>query len=146
MSRRSKTSAKLSLFSFLDILTFCIGGLILILISITIVSSESKIKNIIIKIKQENEELGKTAIYLEIQRDQVVIHPQKLATPFEKLDKKGSHFMQLLESMNRHKEYIIFAIRPRGIMTFKKARSLAEKVGIDIGFEPIEQEWIIKIK
>ncbi len=146
MGRRNKTQAKVTLFSFFDILTFCIGGLILILISIVLISSESEVKNILIKVRAENIELGKTAIYLEVRRDEVIILPKRLVTPFEKLDKKGSHYMQLLESIDRHKEYLIFAIRPKGIVTFKKARSIAEKIGADIGFEPIEEGWNIKVK
>lgn len=146
MARRSAEGAKVTLFSFLDILTFTIGSLILILISITLISSENKIKDIIIKVKAEQEEMKKTPIYLEVQRDQVVILPQNLATSFEKLDNKKSHFMQLMGSINRHKEYVIFAIRPKGIMTFKKVRSITENMGVDIGFEPIEEEWNIVVK
>jgi hypothetical protein len=146
MARRNKSSAGVSLFSFLDILTFCIGGLILILISITLISSESKVKDVIIKVKAENEEMSKKAIYLEVQRDQIIILPEKLSTTFEKLDKKGSHYLHLLETLNRHKEYVIFAVRPKGIMTFKKARGVAEKMGIDIGFEPVEEGWNIRAK
>lgn len=146
MGRRSGEGAKVTLFSFLDILTFCIGSLILILISITLISSENKIKDIIIKVKAEEEEMKKSPIYLEVQQDQVVILPERLSTTFEKLNEKDSHFMQLMGSMNRHKEYIIFAVRPKGIMTFKKARSITEKIGVDIGFEPIEEEWNIVVK
>lgn len=146
MGRRSGEGPTVTLFSFLDILTFCIGSLILILISITLISSENKIKDVIIKVKAEQEELKKAPIYLEVQKDQVVILPEKLSTPFGKLDEKNSHFMQLMGSLNRHKEYIIFAIRPKGIMTFKKARSITEKMGVDIGFEPIEAEWNIVVK
>jgi hypothetical protein len=146
MGRRTGEKAKVTLFSFLDILTFCIGSLILILISITLISSENKIKDIIIKVKAEEEEMKKVPIYLEVQRDQVVILPKNLGTSFEKLNEKDSHFMQLMGSLNRHKEYIIFAVRPKGIMTFKKARSITEKMGVDIGFEPIEEEWNIVVK
>jgi hypothetical protein len=146
MGRRSGEGAKVTLFSFLDILTFCIGSLILILISITLISSENKIKDIIIKVKAEQEELKKNPIYLEVQQNQVVILPQGLGTSFEKLDEKNSNFMQLMGSLNRHKEYVIFAVRPKGIMTFKKARSITEKMGVDIGFEPIEAEWNIVVK
>ena len=146
MGRRTKSTASVSLFSFLDILTFCIGGLVLILISITLVSTESKVKDIVIKVKAEKDDMVKTPIYMEVQKDAVVILPNNLTTSFENLDKKGSEFMRLLGSINRHKEYVIFAIRPRGIMTFKKARSIIEKSGVDIGFEPIEADWNIKVK
>ncbi|MFQ5646038.1 MAG: hypothetical protein ACE5GM_03830 [bacterium] len=146
MSRRKKEKASVSLFSFLDILTFCIGNLILILISITLISSESDIKDVLIKVKSENIELGKEAVYIEVKEDKVVVLPEMEETPLRKLDQPGSPYMRLLESMNREKKDLIYAIRPRGILTFKKARSLAETRSFDIGYEAIDTGWNIKIK
>jgi hypothetical protein len=41
---------------------------------------------------------------------------------------------------------LIVAIRPYGIDVFDKVRALIESEGIDIGYEPIDEGWTLKIQ
>lgn len=56
-------------------------------------------------------------------------------------------FLQLIRDVRekRDQEYIIAAIRPKGIEVFEKVRSIIEKEEIDIGYEPIEEDWTLKV-
>ncbi|PSB42786.1 hypothetical protein C7B80_26250 [Cyanosarcina cf. burmensis CCALA 770] len=49
-------------------------------------------------------------------------------------------------SERRDREYLIVAVRPDGIDVFKEVRRLVEQKNIDIGFEPIDEGWRLKLK
>jgi hypothetical protein len=59
-----------------------------------------------------------------------------------------SPLQTLLEEVkvNRDTQYLIVAIRPDGIEVFDQVRALIESEGIDIGYEPIDEGWTLKIE
>jgi hypothetical protein len=147
VARRKKNEIPVSFFSFLDIMTSFMGTLMLILISITLVALKMEKKDVLIKIKaEEREEMTKKPIFVECTQDKLVIHPELTETPLDKIEYRDSPFMNLIYTLDRSANYIIFAVRPGGVKTFKRSRKEAEAMGIDIGFEPINQQWNIKLE
>jgi hypothetical protein len=147
MARRRRGQVTVSFFSFLDIMTSFMGTLILLLIAITLVAMNMENKDIYIKIKAEKkEEMVKKPIVVECLQNKLIIHPDLEETPLNKIEHKDFPFMRLIYNLDRNVNYIIFAIRPGGVESFKKARAEVEALGIDIGFEPVDQKWKIKIE
>ncbi len=144
--RRHKESIGVSFFSFLDIMTATMGTLILILICITIIAIKMEKKNIYIKLKADKSlKRSKQPVFVECVKDSLIIYPQLLETKLSELQDRKSYFMRLLYNMDRNKRYVIFAIRPSGYEIFKKARGIAEGLDVDIGFEPLDKYWQLKL-
>ncbi len=148
MARRRGSGTPIALFSFLNILLITVGVLVLVLISVSLVSIKSEDKEIIIAIKTKKLEEGleKKPIYVECQPDRLVIHPQQQFIPLEDISNYDAPFMRLIRNIDRNRQYIIFAVRPQGIDCFKLARYIVEKWEIDLGCEPIDAKWKLKIK
>jgi hypothetical protein len=74
------------------------------------------------------------------------------------MDEEDSPFMRLLDRVRQHRnqEYILFTIYPDGIECFYKGRVLVERKnkalgfhedeGIDLGFEPLLQDWQLHLE
>ena len=62
--------------------------------------------------------------------------------------RKGAPDFQLLQEVaaRRKEEYIIVAVRPDGYAHFDRVRDLIEGRGIQIGYEPVDQEWKIRTR
>ena len=106
-------------------------------------------KEVTIIAKTENGlNQGKSPRYIECREDGVLIYPSQEFVPFDQLKAENSPLTNLITEVknNKDKEYVIVAIRPQGIKVFKTVRSLIEKEDIDIGYEPIEDDWILKIE
>lgn len=43
-------------------------------------------------------------------------------------------------------DYLVVLIRPTGFNTLKEIRGYIEQLGIDLGYEPVQQGWVLKIK
>jgi hypothetical protein len=149
MRRRIKSSkTELELFPFLSVLACTIGSLILLII---VVSTQSLTVNPQVKIvaKVENgANQGKKPHYIECREDGVLLHPSKQFVSLSDLEKPGSALSELITQVkaNRDREYIIVVLRPKGIEVFQQVRSLIEKEEIDIGYEPIEEGWNLKLE
>ncbi|WP_319421672.1 hypothetical protein [Pleurocapsa sp. FMAR1] len=90
---------------------------------------------------------NKIPLYVECQKNGVIIHPSQEFVATEDLNQSNSVLNQLFSQIKAEKEeYIIVAIRPDGIEVFQKIRELIESEGIDIGYEPIDQDWQLQIK
>ena len=144
--KRRKEGVGMSLFSFLDIMTATMGTLILILICITLIAMNKDKKDINIKIKSDKQELLiKHPIFIECTKDKLIINPQLLETKLADIPDRRSYFMRMLYNLDRNQRYLIFAIRPDGYEIFKRGRAVAEGMDMDIGFEPVDQYWQIKL-
>jgi hypothetical protein len=147
VARRRRDQLSVSFFSFLDIMTSFMGTLMLILICVTLIAMKMEKKDIYIKIKADKlEEKVKEPIFVECTKHKLIIHPSLAETPLEKIEDKHSPFMRLVYNLDRNAYYIIFAIRPGGVESFKKARAQVEALDIDLGFEPVDQGWKIKLE
>lgn len=150
MHRKSirRQPIELELFPFLSILVCTIGTLILLIIVVTsqILSNQRQVT--IIARSEHGQNQNKTPRYIECQGNGIIIHPSQELVLKEDLDLPSSALRRLLDevSSRRNQEYLIVAIRPDGIDVFDKVRSLIEQENIDIGFEPIDESWRLKIQ
>jgi biopolymer transport protein ExbD len=150
MRRRSKSNKiELELFPFLSVLACTIGSLILLII---VLSTETLKENPEVTIIAKTEAGGvnrkKQPRYIECKEDGIVIYPSQEFVPKNELTKPNSKLANFITEIkqNREKEYVIVAVRPNGIDVFQKVRELIEKEEIDIGYEPIEEGWKLKIQ
>ncbi|BAQ59922.1 hypothetical protein GM3708_328 [Geminocystis sp. NIES-3708] len=150
MRRRSKSNKiELELFPFLSVLACTIGSLILLII---VLSTETLKDNPEVTIIAKTEAGGvnkkKQPRYIECQKDGVVIYPSQEFISKNELSKPNSKLANFIKEIkkNKDKEYVIVAVRPNGIDVFQKVRDLIEKEEIDIGYEPIEENWKLKIQ
>ncbi len=149
MRRRSKISKiETELFPFLSVLACTIGTLILLII---VVSTETLSDNPEVTIIAESEEginKKKQPRYIECKEDGVIIYPSEIFVPLAELNEPDSALLNLIAEVKekQDQEYVIVAVRPTGIEVFQQVRDLIETEGIDIGYEPIEEGWTLKIK
>lgn len=150
MRRRIKSSSRVEteLFPFLSVLACTIGTLILLII---VVSTENLSGDRSVKIIAKTEEgvnLKKQPRYIECQEDGVLIHPNEVFVSLAAIEQPNSALKKFIEEVKQKQdsEYVIVAIRPSGIEVFQKVRNLIETEGLDIGYEPIEEDWQLKIQ
>ena len=62
------------------------------------------------------------------------------------MENPNSGYMEFIRKIDRDNEYIIVAIRPDGYKSFQKARDIAEKNQVEVGYEPIDKLWNLKIE
>ena len=151
MRRRSfaKNSLEVELFPFLSILACTIGTLILLIIVLTtqLLKDERAITIIAIQ-ETAGENQGKIPRYVECREDGVLLHPSQVFVPKSDINNRRSPLNQLIREVekNKDKQYLIVVLRPQGIDVFQQVRDIVEKRGIDIGYEPIDEDWTLKIE
>lgn len=151
MTRRrslSRTPLELDLFPFLSILACTIGTLVLLIIVISIQTFNSQKEIKILAKTEEGVNQTKTPRYIECRGDGIIIYPSQSFVAIADIESRNSPLNQLLAEVrkNRASEYLIVAVRPDGIAVFQTIRSLIEEQEIDIGYEPIEENWQLKIE
>lgn len=146
--RINRHTIDIELFPFLSILACTIGTLILLIIvlSTQIFSPEKEVR--IIAKTETGSNLEKVPRYLECRGDGVIIYPQEEFVSKANLYSYNSAFLNLLNQVksNSHKEYLIVAIRADGFDTFQEIRDIIESQGIDMGYEPIDQDTKLKLE
>lgn len=145
--RSTSLSPEIELFPFLSVLFCTIGTLILIIILLVAQATGSTKKVNIIAKNSNSINQSKTPRYIECQSDGVIIHPSKKFIPINDINQTNSAFGMFLSEVKAQKtEYLIVAVRPDGVEIFQEIRELIESEGIDIGYEPIDQDWELQIK
>lgn len=150
MRRRSisRQHNNVELFPFLSVLVCTIGTLILLIIvaSSQILSSQQKVA--IIARDEDGQNQTKKPHYIECLEDGIIIHPGQEFVSNQDIDNPDSAVGKLIAQVSTRKqqEYVIVAVRPDGFEVFDKVRSLLEQASIDIGFEPIDQDWKLKFQ
>ncbi|MEM9273543.1 MAG: hypothetical protein AAGA80_11355 [Cyanobacteria bacterium P01_F01_bin.143] len=150
MRRRSisRQNTEVELFPFLSILACTIGTLILLIIVLTTQALNKQEVTIVARTEEENGvNKTKNPRYIECKADGVIIYPGEEFVSLEQLDKPNSAMTKLLAQVeqNRDREYLIVAVRANGIDTFNLVRNRIEGAKIDIGYEPIDANWQLKI-
>ena len=56
------------------------------------------------------------------------------------LEDESEDFLRAAEASG----YVVFLVRPDGFSSFFAARAIAEKNGIELGFEPVEEHLILR--
>jgi len=146
---KARASMEMELFPFLSILACTIGTLILLIVAMSAqtVSDEREV-SIIAYSDGNGVNKSKTPRYLECGKDGVIIYPSEVLVTFSELSNSNNPLAQLLQeiSAKRHQEYLILAVKPDGIEVFKEVRYLIEQRGIDLGYEPFDEGWKLKVK
>jgi hypothetical protein len=161
---RGSAAQHVNLFPMFNLLLCTLGVLIFILITVTIISMGAG-KTIAITPAGLVGGAGqdKKAVYLEWTGTDIVAHPSRDATrlgrdlraietwreTFEYLDSalEGTTADRLIENVagSSGKQYIIVLVRPSGFQSFIGLRGYIESKGIEIGYEPIEQDWTVRM-
>ncbi len=147
--RRHNSQPGQNLESFLDILTCTIGIFILMIIIMTTQAVNRQEVTIVAQTEGENGvNKSKNPRYIECRHNGVILYPGEKFVPQEKLNDPNSAVTKLIAQVqkNRDREYLIVALRSNGIDTFKLVRNLVERAEIDIGYEPIDANWQLKIQ
>lgn len=146
--RNSPSAIEIELFPFLSVLACTIGSLILLIVVITTQTFSAQKEITIVAQGDTGKNIAKTPRYLECRGDGLIIHPSQEFVPKEEINSPNSALSRLIAEVGakRNREYLIVAVRPDGIDVFKKVRHLIENQGIDIGYEPIDEGWKLKIK
>jgi len=149
MRRRSvsRRPIETELFPFLSVLACTIGTLILLII---VASSQvfDRPEVTIVARNEDGQNQAKTPRYIECREDGIVIYPGQEFVPQADIGQPNTALADLLSQLSdrRNQEYLIVAVRPDGIDVFEKVRNLVEKEDIDIGFEPIDKGWQLKLQ
>ena len=149
MRRRtiSRSHTEVELFPFLSILACTIGTLILLIIVLTTQALQQQEVVIVAKEEGQGINASKSPRYIECRANGVVLHPSETFVPKNELTDPNSPLQKMLAEIkaNRDREYLIVALRPNAIDVFNQVRNLVEKENIDIGYEPIDAGWTLKI-
>ena len=117
MGRRSlKNKPEIELFPFLSVLACTIGSLILLIIVISTQTLDSNPEVTILAQTEVGQNRKKQPRYIECQSGGIIIYPSKTLVPLAQIDQPDSPLQKLIEN---------------------------EK--IDIGYEPIQESWTLKI-
>jgi hypothetical protein len=136
------------LFPFLSVLACMIGCLVLLIIilSSSVLGSTRSITLVARDAAGNNLDL--TPEILEVTAKGVLIHSTGEFVPSGSIARANTPLRRLLVRVaaNRKAEYIIVAVRPDGYALFDRVRRQVEGRGIEIGYEPIDEEWRVRIR
>lgn len=136
------------LFPFLAVLACVIGTLILLVILVTSGLLGSRRSITLVAESSAGRNVALRPHYVEVTGDGVVLHPGGETVPASSLGRQGTPLAELLRdvSANRDREYVIVALRPSGYPHFDRVRAQVEGRGIQIGYEPIDEGWKLRIR
>ncbi len=136
------------LFPFLSVLACMIGTLILIIIVVTSGVLGSKRSITLVARDDGGRNLTLQPHYVEVRGDGVVLHPGLEFVPAADVGRANTPLRRLLRQVRerRDAEYVIVALRPDGFALFDEVRDQVEGQGVQIGYEPIDAGWTLRIR
>ena len=136
------------LFPFLAVLACMIGTLILIIIVVTSGVLGSRRSITLVARDDGGRNITLQPHYVEVRGDGVLLHPGLEFVPADAVDRGDTALRRLLRRVQAHKdtEYVIVAVRPDGFTLFDEVRNQVEGRGIQIGYEPVDAEWKLRIR
>ena len=134
-------AASVSLFSFLDILGGTIGVLTLVIAVFLIQMGRG---NQIVQMESKNAKYqNRTASYI-ICNGGGLVELHTGSKPI-KTSVNSNATNSLLAELKRDKtRYLILGVRPNGFDDFENLRAEAERLGILVGYEPLDNGWRIR--
>lgn len=147
--RASASAAPFDVFPLFGVLLCLLGCLTMILLVIIVLSLGAG-KTLAVYPEEVGRMAGKLPHFVIWDGQYVTVLPAndpiewRIASASEGVN--DSAFGELLQRIaaNREKEYMIIAIRPSGFLNSHVIRDLVFSKGIDIGYEPIDQNAQIK--
>jgi hypothetical protein len=142
------SSLTAELFPFLSVLACVIGTLILLVILVTSGLLGSRRSITLVAQLGTGRNVALRPRYIEVTGEGVVLHPGGETVPSSRLGGDDTPLAALLRDVaaNRNEEYIIVALRPSGYPHFHRVRDQVEGRGIEIGYEPIDEGWKLRIR
>lgn len=136
------------LFPFLAVLACMIGTLILIIIVVTSGVLGEKRSITLVARDDGGRNLTLQPRYVEVRGDGVMLHPGLEFVPAGEIGRRASALGRLLREVQarRDAEYVIVAVRPDGFELFEQVRDQVEGRGIQIGYEPVDADWKLRIR
>jgi hypothetical protein len=141
MARRRTKDPEFSLFSFLSVLVPVMGTLMLIITGMTQIGLASPKQRVELDPADPSK---KNPVYVECQKDGVVIHPDDPTTgsptfvATTDLGSPQSAFYALVMRLeNDPTQYLQLLVRQEAVSTFNHVRAAVGDTGIDIGYEPL---------
>jgi hypothetical protein len=147
-----------------NILVSLLGVLLFVLITIVVLSLGAGKSVGIIAAPGPRDDHPREPVYLEWTGRELVLHPEKAAIDLDRdiskittwrdtyayLDKAlaGSPLEPVLAELAREDStrYLVVLVRPSGFASFTDLRAYIESKGLDLGYEPIDQAWSIKLR
>ena len=85
---------------------------------------------------------------MEVTGSGVILHPGKETVAASQIGRGSTALDRLLREVaaNRDEEYVIVALRPSGYPYFDRVRDQVEGNEIKIGYEPIDEDWKLRIR
>jgi hypothetical protein len=149
---------------FQNIVLMLIGVLVIMLVSnvLTIISNPENIKigalvsGTVYEEEDENEQfippkfqnMRQDPIYVDVEPDRIIIHPEKKEIAARDLMFEGNDFERFLDDVEKVKSvrYIVLLLRPGSATVQRRLRQVIRDRGIDVGFEPWEAGREIKVE
>jgi hypothetical protein len=146
--RRHGAGLQAELFPFLAVLACMIGTLILIIIVVTSGVLGEKRSITLVARDDDGRSVTLKPHYVEVRGDGVVIHPGMEFVAADQVDGADTALRRLLRQVEARKatEYVIVAVRPDGFALFDEVRDEVEGRGIQIGYEPVDADWKLRIR
>jgi|GEM_PF-1200884 len=161
-----KESQPVTLFPMFNILICTLGVFIFVMATVAMISLGVG-KSIILTpeyLDDAADEPAKAPRYIEWTGRDLVLHPSRdrvcfdcdihsirtYAETYAYIDGAlvGSPLDSLFTALsaNREAEYVVLLVRPSGFENFMDLRGYIEKKGIDFGYEPVDQEWTLRLR
>jgi len=136
------------LFPFLAVLACMIGTLILIIIVVTTGVLGEKRSITLVARDDDGRSVLLKPHYVEVRGDGVLLHPGLEFVPAAAVGSSDTALRRLLRQVEARKEaeYVIVAVRPDGFTLFDEVRDQVEGRGIQIGYEPVDTNWTLRIR
>ena len=142
--RRSRRPVEISLFPFLSVLSGVIGALALIITGMLFVGVQDT-DQVIDLVERPT---GKEPVYVECQRDGLVLHPEGTVVALDSMEDPSGPWTRCLHTISEQEDerYLLLLIRPDGVDCFDRALAMARKRKIDVGFDPVYNAGPIRFR
>lgn len=143
MSGASQNGTSVNLFSFLDIMAATIGIQLIIILVVVLGISDKTQKMQLLPESGASEK--RFANYILCNGSQQV---ELLAPGVRKMVRRDDPAVAAFIAdvqRNHNTDYLVFGVRPNGYSDFIKLRSRAELKKVSIGYEPIDQNWQVRL-
>ena len=143
MASANQNGTSVNLFSFLDIMAATIGvQLIMILVVILGISDKTQKMQLL---PEAGAAQKKFANYILCDGgQQLQLLAPGLSRSVKLDDPAVGQFLKQIQSRSAS-DYLVIGVRPKGYNDFIKLRRRAEALKLDMGYEPINQDWQVRL-
>lgn len=146
MRSRRRKPLEIDLLPFLSVLSCTIGSLILLVVVISTSAVGDKRTVKILPLDDRGNNGTRIPQYIECSSSGARLHQWNTLIPESELTENRRLVSYLSELAQTRSEYVIVAIRPDGYSCFETVRREVEKARLDIGFEPVNENWTLEVE